>query len=108
LTSRTKSQSCSEEVAVPGDARIVDEHVEPAELRDERLHATLGRLGGADVTDDCDRPAAGIGEAPNRRIQRLLVRVEQPHGCALGSERAGDPGAEAHRSPRDEDDAPVE
>ena len=90
------------------DARVVDEHVEPAEPRHRALDRALRARERGDVADHELRVGAGRGHAPARLFAALLVEVgDDDPGAFLGeSLRRG--AAESRAAARHDRDPSLE
>ena len=98
-----------EEQVVAGDAGVVDQDVDPAELVDDALHRGLRGGGVDDVAADADR-AGTVGEVEAARGVGGggLVEVEDRDRGALAGEALGDAEADASGCSGDDGDAAVE
>ena len=85
---------------VPGDAGIVDEHVEPAKLTygvtDDRLHLFLGG-DVAGQPEAIEFVGGGLGGVADE--------IDQNHACAVRVQAPRDLATNALTSPRDDGDA---
>ena len=91
------------------DPGIVDQHVEPAELRHRGLDPGLRLRGLGDVALDRDRPAAGGGDRRDDGVRPALARRVVDHDRrAVLRQRLGDRGADALRSTGDDGDFALE
>ena len=86
------------------DARVVHEHVEPAETRLHRLaHALAIRLAADIQREELALPAGGA-QALHRLGARLLIAISDEDKRARLRERGGDGRADAGAGPGDEGD----
>ena len=97
-----------EEQVVAGDAGVVDQHVDPAELVDHALHGGLGGGRVDDVAADAHR-AGTVGELEpaGSLLSGGLVEVEDRDGGALAREALRDAEADASRCSGDDGDTAV-
>src|SRR2546427_411429 len=84
------------------DARVVDEHVDPAEPRHGRLDHARGGRRRRHVALDGDRPPAGGQDAPDRLLQFGLSPTGDHHRRALPREELGRGAADPRPATRDQ------
>ena len=103
------SSSTSRNARPPGQPRVRDEHVEPAELLDGALDEPAVVVDEGEVAVDLDRAPAGrsnpIGD-PCGELRHVAVRDR--HRCAQPRELLGHRGPDLVARPRDDRDAPGE
>src|SRR3954454_17623197 len=98
-----------EQEVVAGDARVVDEDVETAELAGDAIDGALHRGGVTDVAGEADRaPAVGERQTAGSLGGLAAVEVEDRHRRALLGEASGDAEPDPSCGSGDDGDAPVE
>ena len=95
------------QLAVPDDARVVDEHVDAAPAVDDGLDAPRDGSGFRHVHPNEEPLPAGLGDLLEEPRPRRLVHVEARHPAALAREAQGGGAADAGRGPgHDHDPSP--